>query len=131
MESDINTMHPANNKTLFIVVGALALLALGYYLFSNSDSVSGPNQYGGTSESSVVKNAPQVSNDQLLGKQELTVNQSADIAAHKAEILARVSSGKPLTSEEKATIGRIMLTEAHLYHFNETERQEIFAALKR
>lgn len=54
-----------------------------------------------------------------------------DVAAKKGEILALVSSGKPLTAAQKTEIGGIMLAKAHIYKFSEAEREKIFAALRR
>ena len=79
----------------------------------------------------MVQNVPKVTNEQLLGKSQLSQTQQSEIETHKAEILARVRSGKALSQEEKSAIGNIMLTQAHLYKFNDAERQVIFDALRK
>lgn len=104
-------------KTLGAVIVLLAVIIGGWYLYKGS--------FGGG-----LEKAPELTREQLVGEAPISASQESALAAHKREILERVSSGKPLTQEERESLGRTMLMEAHLYNFTDAETEAIFSALR-
>ena len=107
-------------KNIVYVLIALVIIALlGWWVLSSKGT--------GPSEKSAEEDLP---GPQLAPALQLTADEKrGDVTDKKAEIMAAVRSGKPLTNEQKAEIGGIMLTKAHIYNFTEVERQDIFKAL--
>lgn len=119
----------STKSTFWTIVILVVILVGGYVLLSGSSDTT--TKEGGTAPKSAVVNTPPLTQDELLGKKEISTSALDAVAVHKAEILKRIASGKPLTQEEKGAIGNIMLTEAHIYKFTDTERDAIFAALQK
>lgn len=114
-------------KKLFIIVVILIIVIVGAWLsFSNTPS---GGEEGTVSE--LVTNAPVFSDSERLNKETLSASQQADAAAYKEELLAKARSTASFSAEEKSAIGKLMLTEAHLYNFSDDERADIFSALRR
>lgn len=111
----------SSKKPLFLLIIAVVVVIIGILYFKAP----------GMGQSEVVKEKPALSEDQLLGKAPITEAVQSDVEKHKAELLARVRDTRPLTAEEKQTIARIMLMEAHVYGFTEEERTTIFSALQK
>lgn len=108
-----------DKKNIFYVVLALVVIVLlGWWILTSKGGMPVDN---GSSEAGQAQLAPEL---QLTDSEK-----RGDVAEKKAEILVRVNSGTPLTAEEKAEIGGIMLTKANIYQFSEAERQQIFKAL--
>jgi len=118
-------MESSAQKTLWTVIAVVVIVIVGYVFLSGSPEGTA------TPPKAKVIVTPVVSQEQLLGKAPLATEQKDAISVHKAEILARVASGKPLTQEEKGSIGNIMLTQAHLYKFTDEEREAVFSALRK
>lgn len=110
-------MENEKKNMLSVVIVITIVVVIGVWLFwSPSEDIS-------STEEPIATLAPALQ----LTAQEKT----GDVSAKRAEILALVRSGAPLTQAQKAEIGGIMLTKANLYTFNEAERQDIFAALSK
>ena len=105
-------------KTLWAVIVLIVVVGGGWYAYT-----SGMFKRG-------VENAPEISREQLIGEAPLSASQESAIEKHKREILERVSTGVPLTQEERDSLGRTMLMEAHLYNFTDAETEAIFETLK-
>lgn len=114
-------------KSLAYVIVALIIAALlGWWLFGGKGGIG----TGGSATQETVSPKPvppTVTAEVKLTPQE----KSGDVSAKKAEILALVRSGTPLTTEQKQEITLIMATKANIYKFSEEERQAIFAAFNR
>ena len=110
-------MENEKKNTLSVIVVIIIVVAVGAWLYwGSSGSESG-------TETPTATLAPALQ----LTPQEKT----GDVSAKRAEILSLVRSGTPLTQEQKAEIGGIMLTKANLYKFNAAERQDIFKVLSK
>lgn len=122
-------MEQENSKKILVAGVIMAAVAIaGYFLFvspANGPGVAVP------AESKLISETPKVTEEQLLGNENLLQGQQSDIEKHKQDILALVNSGKTFTDDEKSTIGNIMLTRAHLYNFTDEERETVFSALRR
>ena len=75
--------------------------------------------------------APVFSAEERLGTKEISEGQRKSALYVKKELLAEARSQTAFSTEEKAAIGKLMLTEAHLYDFSEEERDAVFSALRR
>ncbi|OHA21230.1 MAG: hypothetical protein A2849_00325 [Candidatus Taylorbacteria bacterium RIFCSPHIGHO2_01_FULL_51_15] len=117
------------NRTLYIILGVIGLLLIGWVFWGGGSSDGGVGQNPLTERE--LKARPALSQDELLGKAQPPQGTKTDIAAYKTHILSRANSSKPLTAEEKQSISIVMLSEAHLYGFTESERTAIFGALSR
>lgn len=73
---------------------------------------------------------PPVSEKQLLGEEPLREKEAQRVGTYKTLILGRIAESPPLTDEERGIIGTIMLTQARLYQFTDSERTEIFTRLR-
>ena len=105
-------------KTLWAIVILVVVVGGGWYVYQGGAFKRG------------VENAPEISREQLVGGVPLSASQESAIERHKREILGRVGTGAPLTQEERDSLGRTMLMEAHLYNFTDAETEAIFEALK-
>lgn len=114
-------------KKLFIIVVIFIIVIVGAWL-SLSNTPSG-GEKGAVSE--LVANAPVFSDSERLGKETPSAAKQTEAAAYKEALLAKTRSGVSFSAEEKGAIGKLMLTEAHLYNFSDDERADIFSALRR
>jgi hypothetical protein len=105
-------------KTLWAVVVLVVVVGGGWYGYKQG-------WFGGG-----IEQAPAFSQEQLVGGAPLSETQEGAIATHKQKILERIAQGTPLTKEEKESLGRTMLMEAHLYGFTDAETEVIFRALQ-
>jgi len=115
-------MENEKKNTLSVVVVIIIVVVVGVWLYFGS---SGSSSLNGSS-STKVPTATLAPSLQLT-----TQEKTGNVSAKRAEILALVRSGAPLTQAQKSEIGGIMLTKANLYNFNEAERQVIFKALSK
>jgi hypothetical protein len=113
-----NTQDGGKMKTVWSVVVLVIVIAAGWYAYK-------AGWFGGG-----ITNAPEISQEQLIGKEPLSTGQVDSITKHKQEILDRIAQGAPLTEVERQELGRLMLMEAHLYNFTKAETDAIFNALK-
>ena len=113
------------HKKLYIALCVLVVLIIGAYALVPSDSLAPSRQRD------ISGSIPAFTNEQLLGDAEVTPAEKQDVVAYKAQLLAKVASGALFSSEEKGSIGKLMLTDAHLYDFSDEEREAIFSALRR
>ncbi|MDO8564931.1 MAG: hypothetical protein Q7R88_02970 [bacterium] len=121
--SSIESKPQHSPKGAIAIIVVLAILAVGGYLLY---------QRGGDFDMGTEEEEAAPVEATLAPELELTREEkSGDVSEKKAEILVIVSSGRPLTAEERAEIGGIMLTKAHIYQFSEPERVKIFEALQR
>ncbi|MDP3996130.1 MAG: hypothetical protein Q8P86_00335 [bacterium] len=94
-----------------VIILAVAVAAFFYYYRPSQD-------------------AEMADEDRLAPELRLTEEEkSGDVASDKAEILAIVRSGRPLSADESQRISGIMFAKAHIYNFSSEEREEIFSAL--
>ena len=113
-------------KPLIYVVLILIIAALiGFWIFSDDDDQMMQDSALSGGEQTAVP--PSVTPQVKLTSSE----KSGNVSAKKTEILERVRSATPLTTEEKQEITLIMTTKANIYKFSEAERQAIFAAFNR
>lgn len=105
-------------KTLWSVVILVIVVGGGWYLYK-----AGVFNRG-------IEQAPELTREQLVGEAPVSANQESAIVAHKQKILERVAQGTPLSQEERDSLSRTMLMEAHLYNFTDAERDMIFRALQ-
>jgi len=110
-------MENEKKNTLSVVIVIIIVVVVGVWLYWGSSGS------GASTETPTATLAPAL--------QLTTQEKTGDVSAKRAEILALVRSDTPLTQEQKAEIGGIMLTKANLYNFNEAERGVIFTALQR
>lgn len=116
-------MEQDNKKGLVTAIVVVIIVIVGGYLLYTQGGTGGAGESPKTAVTPEPALAPQL---------ELTPRERAgDVGDKKADILELVRSGKPLTPEQKAEIGGIMLTKAHIYQFSEPERVKIFEALQR
>ncbi len=119
-------MESEPKKVVYSVIALIVIGLLGWWLLSAGPSGSAIPK--GESVKPVANQAPV----ELAPALQLTAKEKAgDVGEKRAQILTLVNSKTPLTPEEKADIGGIMLTKANVYKFTEVERQAIFAALSR
>lgn len=119
----LKSMENEKKNMLSVIVVIIIVVAVGVWLFWGSSGGGSVGTSSSNKETPTATLAPALQ----LTPQEKT----GDVSAKRAEILALVRSGTPLTQEQKAEIGGIMLTKANLYSFNEAERQDIFKALSK
>lgn len=122
------------SKGGLILAFVVVLIIIGAVFFaSDSSPLPSPkgNQDSPNQASELLNRMPQFSDAERLGDDDLSEAQGQGVLAYKAELLARVASDAPLSEDEKAGIGRLMLVEAHLYDFSNEEREAIFDALRR
>lgn len=105
-------------KTLWSVVILIVVVGGGWYLYQ-----AGVFNRG-------IEQAPELTREQLVGEAPVSASQTDAIGVHKEKILARIAEGTPLTQEERDSLSRTMLMEAHLYNFTDAERDMIFRALQ-
>lgn len=105
-------------KTLWSVVIFIVVVGGGWYLYQTGVFNRG------------IEQAPELTREQLVGEAPVSANQEGAIVAHKQKILERIAEGTPLTQEERDSLSRTMLMEAHLYNFTDAERDMIFRALQ-
>ena len=112
-------------KNAFILFGTLLLfIVAAYFLFRPEGGRSG-------SPRGFLAYAPVFSAEERLGTKEISEGQRKRALYVKKELLAEARSQTAFSTEEKAAIGKLMLTEAHLYDFSEEERDAVFSALRR
>lgn len=70
-------------------------------------------------------------NETLSPQERVEREKAHTIERKKADILALVYAGNPLTQEQKAEIYGIMFSTTTSYRFGERERADIFAALSK
>ena len=115
-----NGMDGEKKNVVYVILALIVIGLLGWWVLSKGPS-------SGFEGDTASEEAP---GPQLAPALQLTEKErSGDVSDTKAEIIARVNSGTPLTPEEKARIGGIMLTKANIYNFSEEERQAIFKEL--
>lgn len=105
-------------KTLWSVVILIVVVGGGWYLYK-----AGLFNQG-------IEKAPELTREQLVGEAPVSASQEGAIVAHKQKILERVAQETSLTQEERDSLSRTMLMEAHLYNFTDAERDMIFRALQ-
>lgn len=105
-------------KTLWSVVVLVIVVGGGWYLYKTGVFNQG------------IEKAPELTREQLVGEAPVSASQEGAIVAHKQKILERVAQETPLTQEERDSLSRTMLMEAHLYNFTDAERDMIFRALQ-
>lgn len=116
-------MDGEKKNIVYVVIALIIIALLGWWLLSSKGSGTG-------SDSTATEKAPP--GPQLAPALQLTAKEKAgNVGDKKAQIVARVKSSTPLTPEEKAEIGGIMLTKANIYNFSEEERVAIFEALSK
>lgn len=113
-------------RTVIFYFGAAFALAAAvtYAAFAHNQSLPQQNAH-----LDIVSAEPALSDEELLGIKTVSEAKLKAIALHRVLILARIASGKPLSLEEKQTIGVILLNRSQLYHFTDLERDAIFKAL--
>ncbi len=115
-------MEDEHKRNIFIIIAIIALGLLGWWLFGADGSRS-----GGMHRGEEAADGPHLAPSLELTEQE----KAGDVSGKKAEILGWVRSGKPLSPEERAEIGGIMLSKAAIYNFTDEERFAIFKGLQR
>lgn len=116
-------MEGEKKSVLYIIIALVVIVLLGWWFFSGS-----AGEEVGTGQA--VKSKP--TEAVLAPALQLTPEEKrGDVSERKTQILARVRSGAPLTPEEKAEIGGLMLAKGKIYNFSEEERVDIFEALSK
>ena len=120
-------MDSEKKNGFYIMLAIVLVILLGAWIFSGQDSTRDTDDSvaGSPTSSGSVSRIPKLAPALELTEKE----KSGEVSEKKAEILARVHSGTPLTEEEKGEIGGIMLIKAGIYKFSEAERVAIFKAL--
>ncbi|MSU55610.1 MAG: hypothetical protein EXS46_03700 [Candidatus Taylorbacteria bacterium] len=107
-----------------VVIGIIAIVSVkfDFFMTQEGDQTSTESEVS-TSEDADVSQPASGSGTEV--KSTLS-DKPADVASKRAEIIARVQTGKLLSQKEKAEIADIMLHKAQFYMFTDAETKMIF-----
>ncbi len=110
-----------NAKWLYLITGLIVGGIFGYSLAASHQPKA---------IADIITTVPVLTDAQRNLKAPLSDAEKKAVAFHKNAIIQRLSSGVPLTSDEKRIVFTIALTDQGLYDFSPKEREMLGSALK-
>ncbi|MSU55609.1 MAG: hypothetical protein EXS46_03695 [Candidatus Taylorbacteria bacterium] len=111
-------MHLNNVKHGYLIFGLLIGFVAGATVLFSLRTISTDSVKTGEVVADIINNVPDLTQDQLDGKTELSSKQKNEVLSYRNAIILRASSQVPLTSVERKIVGDILIEKSVINEFS-------------